>query len=202
VFIVSDVIDPPDDDGEDKKCDPFDPTRLRLSQRFGENQDVRRVLVSLPVRKPGRQDFFRSHPDIEMWLETVVLELKEDRLTYLVDPALAPYLPGEAIPKILIPAMTMHNAMFLWPVKLEDERGRLDEWNAVALEAAERARSKWIRLIANMGAGTYDVLEAAGVFPEPEWPELSLKRLLALAFKDRFIDSMDHPVLKRLRGEI
>jgi hypothetical protein len=48
--------------------------------------------------------------------------------------------------------------------------------------------------------GTY--LEAVAAFPEPQWPDMSLQKVLAMAFKDRFIDSLDHPVLKRLRGEI
>ena len=56
--------------------------------------------------------------------------------------------------------------------------------------------------MANMPAGTYDVLEAAGQFPEPVWPEVSLQQLLEIAFKGRVIDTMDHPVLRRLRGEI
>lgn len=186
------------DDGND----PFDPKRLKLSARFREGQDIRKIIVSIPVRKPGRQEFFRTHPDLNMWLETTVLELKEDRLTYLVEPSLAPHLPGEAVPKLLVPTITTHGSLSLWPIRLEDERGRLDEWNTVALEAAERARTKWIRLMANMGAGTYDVLEAAGIFPESNWPELSLREMLSKAFKERVIDDLDHPVLKRLRGEI
>lgn len=191
-----------DDGGSDNSNDPFDPRRLKLSGRFREGQDVRKVFVSVPVRKPGRQEFFRTNPDLDMWLETTVLELKEDRLTYLVEPSLAPHLPGEAVPKLLVPTITTHGSLSLWPIRLEDERGRLDEWNTVALEAAERARTKWIRLMANMGAGTYDVLEAAGNFPEPEWPDLPLRQMLSIAFKDRVIGDLDHPVLKRLRGEI
>ena len=104
--------------------------------------------------------------------------------------------------KLLIPTITNHGALFLWPIKLPDEQGRLDEWNSVAQEAAQRAQAKWIRLMANMGAGTYDVLEAAGNFPDPVWPQKSLQELLEIAFKGRIIDSMDHPVLRRLRGEI
>jgi hypothetical protein len=200
---MNDVRDPPDDDSDrGKRTNPYDPKRLRLSQRFGEGQDVRRVIVSMPVRKPGRQEFFRTYPDLEMWLETAVLELKEERLSYLVEPSLAPYLPGEAVSKVLIPAITSHQALFLYPIKLPDERGRHDEWNAVALEAAERARSRWIRLTANIGAGTYDVLEAMAAFSEPDWPEMPLQRMLSMAFKDRFVETLDHPVLKRLRGEI
>jgi hypothetical protein len=30
---------------------------------------------------------------------------------------------------------------------------------------------------------------------------LTLKELLRIAFKDRFIDTYEHPVLRRLRGE-
>ena len=52
-----------------------------------------------------------------------------------------------------------------------------------------------------MGASTYDVIEAANTFPDPAWPEATLQRLLEMAFKDRFIDDIDYPVLRRLRGE-
>lgn len=190
------------DKSAEENSNPFDPKRLRLSARFHEGQDVRRVVVMVPVRKPGRQEFFRTQPDLDMWLETSVLEFKEERLTYLVEPSLAPHLPGEAVAKLLVPSITAHGLFFLWAIRLPDERGRLDDWNSVALEAAERAKKSWIRLMANMGAGSYDVLEAAGKFPDPEWPELPLDRVLALAFKDRFIEDLDHPVLKRLRGEV
>ena len=200
---MSNVVDfpPDDDDGSGDDNDRFDPKRLKISARFREGQDVRKIIVSMPVRKPGRQEFVRTQPDLDMWLETSVLEFKEDRVTFLVDPELAPHLPGEAVAKLLVPAITSHGLLFIWPIRLEDERGRLDDWNTVALEAAEQARTKWVRLMANMGAGRYDVLIAAGTFADPVWPTLSLQRMLSLAFKDRFIDSLDHPVLKRLRGE-
>lgn len=192
----------PDDAGDGEAPNPFDPTRLRIGQRATEGQDVRRILVSVLVRKPNRQEFFQTHPDPEMWLEAAILEFKQDRQSFIVSPELAPYLPGEAVTKLLIPTVTIHGALFLWPIKLPDEQGRLDEWNSVALEAAERAQSKWVRLIANTGAGTYDVLEAAGNFRAPVWPDKSLQQLLEIAFKGRVIEAMDHPVLRRLRGEI
>lgn len=197
---MADTIDPPDDEG-DENGNIFDPRRLRISQRFGDTQDVRRILVSVPVRKPHRQEFFRTHPDSAMAIEVALLDLREDRQVYLVDPELAPYLPGEAVAKLLIATITSHGAVFLWPIKLPDERGRLDSWNEVALAVAERAKSKWIRLAPNMGASTYDVIEAANTFPDPAWPEATLQRLLEMAFKDRFIDDIDYPVLRRLRGE-
>ena len=40
--------------------DPFDPTRLRLSQDFGEQIGVKKALLTVPVRKPDRQWFVRA----------------------------------------------------------------------------------------------------------------------------------------------
>jgi hypothetical protein len=136
-----------------------------------------------------------------MWLETTVLDFREERTTYLVDPVLAPQLPGEAVAKVLVTAITRHGQLFLWPIKLPDEHGRLDDWNAAALEAAQRARTKRLCVSPNIPAGTYNVREASGRFTDPVWPEVTLEALLSMAFKDRLIDNLEHSVLKRLRGE-
>ena len=69
--------------------------KLRLSQDFANKVGVKKAIITVPVRKPGRQDFVRVHPDPAMRLETAVLELKDDRETYLVDPDLWSELPGE-----------------------------------------------------------------------------------------------------------
>jgi hypothetical protein len=63
------------------------------------------------------------------------------------------------------------------------------------------AAGKWVRVAANMHLGAYEVFEATANLPGPEWPELSFQHLLRVAFKDRFIQEMDHPVLRKLRGE-
>ena len=43
--------------------DPFNPTNLRLSQSFVETAGVKKLLTTIPVRKPSPQDFVRVHPD-------------------------------------------------------------------------------------------------------------------------------------------
>ncbi len=70
-----------------------------------------------------------------------------------------------------------------------------------ALEAASRASGHWVRMASNMPLGAYDVYETAANWPAPQWPTESFSDLLRVAFKGRLIDSLDHPVLKRLRGE-
>ena len=87
------------------------------------------------------------------------------------------------------------------PVRLPREDGRLDEWNRSALEAADMARERWVRVAANMSLGAYEVYEAAGSIPDPDWPDVTFRALLEIAFKGRFIQNLDHPVIHRLRGE-
>ena len=60
---------------------------------------------------------------------------------------------------------------------------------------------RWIRVTANMHLGAYEITEATAKMPDPEWPAYTFHDLLKIGFRDRIISSLDHPVLKRLRGE-
>jgi hypothetical protein len=55
-----------------------------------------------------------------------------------------------------------------------------------------------------MSIGAYEVYTAeSGSIPEPTWDDLpTMQEMLEIAFRDKFIDTYDHPVLKKLRGEI
>ncbi len=180
--------------------DIFDLSRLRLSQDFGASVGVKKALLTIPVRKPDRQWFIRVNPDPQCRLETAILEIKEDRESYLVDPSLWPELAGEIVPKVLLTAINRQGVLFLWPVRLPGEDGKQDAWSASALEAGNLAMKGWIRIAANMPLGAYEVFEASANLPEPQWPELSFQQLLRIAFKDRFIKDLEHPVLRKLRG--
>ena len=196
----------PNDDvpspGEPKSDDPFDPSRLRLSQDFAANIGVKKALITVPVRKPDRQTFVRVHSDPDYRLETAVLELKEERETYLVARELWPELAGDVVPKVLRTAVSRQGVIFLWPIRLPDSDGRLDEWSRSALEGAKRAENHWVKLVGNQSLGAYEVYDATGELPDPEWPEVIFDELLKIAFKDRYIESLDHPVIKRLQGKI
>jgi hypothetical protein len=184
--------------------DPFDPASLRLSEGFAAAAGVKKALLTVPVRKPDRSWFVRTHPDPAYRLETAVIELKEDRETYLVAPHLWADLAAESTfsPRALFTAVNRQGVLFLWPVKLPGADGRVDEWSRSALEAADLAARGWVRVQANMALGAYEVFQATGNLPEPEWPDLPLKELLRVAFRDRFVDTIDHPILRRLRGEV
>ncbi len=182
--------------------DPFDPAALRMTQDFAALANVKPILATVPVRKPNKQDYTRVHPAEEYQLTTALLELKDERETYLIAPELRHELFGELLPVTIFTAINRQGVVFLWPCRLPDETGRTNPWHESALEAAELAKAKWTRIAADMGLGAYRIWEASGQLPEPEWPEKSLRDLLSIAFKGRLIDDLDHAALKRLRGEI
>ena len=105
----------------------FDPSALRLSQNFSEATGVKKLVTTIPVRKPNKQDFIRVHQDPAFRLETAILELKEERESYLVSPNLWPELSGELTPKVLFTAINRQKVLFLWPIRLPGEEGRHDE---------------------------------------------------------------------------
>ena len=121
---------------------------------------------------------------------------------YLVAPALRDALVQDLVPVRLVTAITRHGDVFLWPVRLPGADGRSNYWHESMAAAAELAMTKWVRISANMLSGRYDVFEATGAIPEPEWPDLSFRDLLKLAFGQRYIDDYDHAILKALRGEV
>jgi hypothetical protein len=188
----------------DASPNPFDPASLRLSQDFAAGPGVKKALLTVPVRKPDKAWFVRAHPDEAYRLQTCVLELKEERETYLVSQSLWPELAAEATfsPRLLCTALSRQGVLFLWPIRLPGADGKIDSWSQSALEAAQLAQSQWVRVTANMSLGAYDVYQASAALGEPAWPEVPFAELLKVAFKGRFIDSREHPVLRKLRGEV
>lgn len=181
---------------------PFDPAALRLNPSFADTVGVQRLLTTIPVRKPNRQDFFRVNPDPAFCLTpAAIIELKEDREVYLVTPDMAAELPGEFAAATLYTTINRQGVLHLWPVKLPGPDGKHNEWHRSAAEAAEMAKENWVRIAANMSLGAYEVFKAIGDLPEPKWPDLPLDQILNIAFRDHIINNADHPVIKRLRGE-
>jgi hypothetical protein len=58
----------------------------------------------------------------------------------------------------------------------------------------------WLRVQANMDLGAYELRRAMHEIPAPVWPTHTLHELLKIAFRDRVVDRLDHPVVKRLHG--
>lgn len=180
----------------------FDPSKLRLSQNFVADTPVEKLLTMVPVRKPDKQWFVRTHPDPQYRMEMLVIADKEENEYYPVMPELANNVVAEARPMLMQTAITRAGVVFLWPVTLPDADGKHNPWHRSALDAQERARECWVRVVANKNLGGYDLQAAMGEIPEPIWPKQDFRELLTIAFRNSIITSLDHPLLRRLRGEV
>jgi len=189
---------------ESMEPDPFDPASLRLDPEYLKSGGVRKLLTTVPVRKPNKQDFIRVHPDPEYRLCGIaMIELREDRETYLLLPSYAQVLDSHLFHCCnLYLAINRQKVLFLWPAKLPEPGGRISGWHSSAVEGAEKAMSQWIRVVPNMSLGAYEFFVAESALSDPEWPSLPLRDLIQIAFKDRIIRGHDHPVMQKLRGAI
>jgi hypothetical protein len=174
-----------------------------VRQSLAAAAGVQKHLTELAVTTPNKAWWVRRHPDPEYAFDAWVIELKDEQETYLVLPHLWPALTGEATfkPKTFYLAVTMQGKPFLWGVRRPaDDTKEPDRWMRAPLAAVNLAKEKWTRITWNEVTRQHDVKTCEST-AEPEWPDLPLRELLKLAFKDYVIDNLDHPVLRRLRGE-
>jgi hypothetical protein len=167
--------------------------------------EVERVLTTVPVRKPKRNEFFRVHPGQDYTVDMRVVERDSgmDKETYLVTPDVAHLVLEELRQVRLYTVMTKRGTVFLWPVKLpEEDNDRLRRMADSALQAAEQAKDLWVKMAWSRDLGAYEMFRAKGDLGEPQWPEKTFRDLIAIAFRDSLIDRTDHPVIRELSGEI
>ncbi|MEN1679256.1 MAG: hypothetical protein AAGJ46_06655 [Planctomycetota bacterium] len=181
---------------------PFDPASLALSQDFAATGAVKKKLSRIQVRKPKKQEFVRVRPGADWRLTTMLLEDETAREWYVVHPSLHAELADEATPAHLFTAITKQNDVFLWVVKAPKADGSSNPWNDSAFAATADAENDWVKVVSNMAMGQYDVYQAVAKFADPEWPPETFAELLQLAFGNRFINDINHDVLRKLRGEI
>jgi hypothetical protein len=186
--------------------DLYDPAALGLSQDFEASFGAAPKIDTIKVEKPSKERVFRTHPDPAYWLKTTLLVTKDDSKVYLVVAKVRGALADEPLLGVytLVPYVTRFGNVFLWPIKMAGADGDWNSWHESAWRIARDARTSWARVRANREGGCYvptydpkppDQQQAA------RWPELEFRDLLRVAFRGCTIDSVDHPVVKRLRLE-
>jgi hypothetical protein len=187
----------------EKAPDPFDPENLRIKPAGPLATPSALTVVD---RKPHQSWFVQVNPDPRYQMVVGTIELKDDREQerYLLTPDV-----GKVVKEVeksyaeqyLLTAINAQGVLFLWPIRTLTGNSKADKWNQSALEAASLATKKWVRVMADMTVGGYVTREALGQLPDPKWPETPFGELLRLAFRDRLVTSLNHPILRRLRGE-
>ena len=168
---------------------------VRLPTNYGATLGVKKLLTTIPVGKPKKPQFFRTHQSEDMVFPTMILENKEAQETYIVYPEVAQVISELVRPVILHAAIDRQNNVSLIPVPLPGDSGTRHPTHESLAQAVEHAKLKWIRINFNKHNSGYDIYEAAAVLAEPEWPSGDIDSFVQVAFRGKIIASLDHPVI-------
>jgi hypothetical protein len=184
--------------------DPFNLEALRLPPSYEMDAGVCLQLTSVSVRRPKRQEWIRVHPDSEYCVDVALIKMDDDGAFYLVHPNVLPVIEHETVGYTIYATVNKSNIPFLWPVSRPREADRRpNEWVRSAHVAAAQARTQWVRVASNNERGAYDIYNTQAQLSDPVWPEKTIIELLKLAFQTtgRYIETLDHPVVKLLQGK-
>jgi hypothetical protein len=180
----------------------FDPKRYRQVQSYRADESagwMRKHQTIIPVRKPNKKQFVRSHPSAEYRADampTIADETTGD--VYLLDADLN--LPADIENKIdllnLVTSITTDGSVFLWCYK-----NSTNSWSDSARIAIRAASQKWVRVIADRSSNGYILEYPVVAPPDPVWPPMAFAEILETAFGSRYIDSLQHPLVRKLRGD-
>ncbi|APG24258.1 hypothetical protein [Syntrophotalea acetylenica] len=180
-----------------KKDNGFDIASLRIGQQLAAK--LAPAEKEITVGYPGKLDFFRTPEGTDYRGTFLFMDDPRTRDGYLIHPGLEEELAGDAAMAEVGLAANQHGDQFVWVVKHPAYDG--EPYGESKLDALDRARTQWVRLRKRQDRQGYDVLTAQGTFPEPEWPDKPFDDILAAVFAGRIVTSLDHPIIKRLRGE-
>ncbi len=172
-----------------------------VPQDFADQLQVSVETSAVEIRKPSGMEYNRVH---QSWQPYRAFLIKGKLGKYFVlQSKLYRRYSREAKPHLLIPTIDLSGDVFLWPIRMPGAAEQLDAWSKKARQAADLARGRWIRIIANKQLSGYDVEFPEDSFEEPIWPKdvADMRHLLKIAFRDIIIRDENHPVLQKVRGK-
>jgi hypothetical protein len=161
------------------------------------------MLTNIQIRQPDKAWWVRVHPDeAHYMLQTIVIDLKDRNEVYLVDPSLRKQLGKEPTLQLrrLYLAVNRQGKPFIWPIRVPKANKPPDRFLRPFLAAIQKGKDNWIRIYWDEDERTH-LVSVSDITDEPMWPDKSFVELVELAFADFYIDSLNHPVLKELRGD-
>jgi hypothetical protein len=187
-------------------ANPFDPMNLGISTDYAAAINVQKS-TKAEGRKPNDQEYFRVSPLAEHRLIVASIADKQDTgKIYIVAGSVLEAVKAE-FPRFvravqIVIAQTQVGLILAWPVPLEQDRG--GRWHSEHRRAAEDGKTKWTTMVSNTPRAKYDVTSVDNPKPvQVDWKSLPpFAEILQQAFSERLIDSVEHPLLMKLRGKI
>jgi len=184
-------------------ADPFDPMNLGISTDYAAAINVKPSTKPFELRKPNDQEFVRSSPRENHHLVVGSIADKQDvGKVYIVASALLDPVKAEFARAVrgveLVLAHSLAGASIVWPVPLAEDRG--GKRNSTQRAACEQSKTRWVNMASEKGQ--YEITTVNNP-REVDWDSFPpFRDVLRQAASERLIDSMDHPLLRKLRGEI
>jgi hypothetical protein len=174
-------------------------TRAREAKKGFAAPLGRRTQATYPIQKPMKSKYVRVHPDLTYRQPSIRTFTDSDTSElYYVDPDLELPEAVESQTRItdLYAAQTHDGTNFIWFVHHSDT-----SWYRAAVTSIRTCSRAWRRVIARKSANTYDLYEPEQSIPEPDWSALPpFLEMVESGFEDRMIQTVDHPVFRKLRG--
>jgi hypothetical protein len=180
----------------------FDPKLYRQVQsaRMDESATAtHKIQTVIPVKKPSKKQFVFVHPDPEYRAEgmpTIQDEATGEIYLLAANLEFPPDIENKVDFINLAAAVTTDGSLFLWYYK-----NSTNSWSESARIAIREASRRWVRVIPDKSSNGY-ILEAPMVSPTaPTWPTLSFSEILERAFGAHYIESLRHPLVRKLHGD-
>jgi len=185
-------------------ADPFDPMNLGISTDYAAAISAQASTKPVELRKPNDQEFFRTSPHPHQRLLVGGIQDKQDMSKLyvvhgsIIDEVRARF-PKHVRTYEIVLTQSLVGAANLWGVPLSEDRG--GSWNSTQREACFKGQSHWTNMAS--GRGKYDVTTINNS-REVDWNSFPpTGEILRQALSDgRLIEAMDHPLLRKLGGEI
>ncbi len=170
-----------------------------LGRTLDELTPSEKILTGLSIRKPKRDEWVRCHGEIHT---PVNLYQSTAGDVYLVLPSALEALESVTKHVRLRLAVTYTGEAFVWPVAVPSVRKPMP-CHVTAATASEAAVEKWIRIA--WKSHDYEVVHRSINGKEPSWPTEITSASEMLRFVSEtggfeIIDSINHPVVRELRG--
>jgi hypothetical protein len=177
--------------------------KLQISQDFPSMSAVKPLLISVQCRKPSREEFIRVRSGQDNRFRCMCHCDKDSNAMYIVNYDVKDLLRDFIKRTELVICVSRNSTVpFIWPLSLPNS-DQVNPWHSSAIEAAQIAESKWVQVKSDTTAGRYVVSTPISDFADPNWSDIPDRdKLLELCFKDRVIQTANHPIAKKLRGEL
>jgi hypothetical protein len=185
------------------------PTMEDLRRAFGEKPQTSSFEppVVYDVREPKRNgEYFRTHPNRELWLENQMLVDADDFEKGVYPVAVQMVEPLREFLKrcLLVPCITKKGTIFIWPIPIADltlkQRQTKIEQNKRKI--AFEATTEWRTIVWTGGQHVGMPPDDGGEYlGEPKWPkDLTVDLILERGFLPRLIASKAHDIAKIYLG--